>query len=405
MPKPKVQTDSPSAAFDFNNTQIAFAALSDRQLQQAWALFKVIGNPLVVQLGPTFAHLSLKLRLPIQSIIKKTIFSHFCGGESIDACLPRIEELGAKGIGTILDFAREGEGREADFDHVVAEIKRSIDMATKHRQLVPFAVFKPTGVAAIDLLAKKERGDKLSAEDQAAFERVKARFSAICEHAAKNKVPIMIDAEESWIQNTVDGLVMDLMARLNKERTIVFNTIQLYRHDRLDFIKECLAKAKVQGFHLGLKLVRGAYLEKENKFAAEHGQPSPINPNKKATDRDYNDALKFCVENLDHIAICAGTHNEESVRLLVELMNKHGIAANDPRITCAQLLGMSDNISFNLAAGGFHVAKYVPYGTVAELLPYLTRRAQENSSVMGQSSRELDLLTREMFRRKHAKTS
>lgn len=405
MPKPKVQTDSPRAVFDFNNTQIAFAALSDRQLQQAWALFKVIGNPLVVQLGPTFAQLSLKLHLPIQGIIKKTIFSHFCGGENIDACLPRIEELGTKGVGTILDFAREGEGREADFDHVVAEIKRTIDMATKHRKLVPFAVFKPTGVASIDLLAKKERGDSLNADELAAFERVKARFTAICEHAARSKVPIMIDAEESWIQKTVDSLVMDLMARLNKEQAIVFNTIQLYRHDRLDFIKDCSTKAKAQGFHLGLKLVRGAYLEKENKFAAEHGQVSPINTSKKATDREYNEALKYCVENLDHIAICAGTHNEESVRLLVELMNKHGIAADDPRITCAQLLGMSDNISFNLAAGGFHVAKYVPYGTVAELLPYLTRRAQENSSVMGQSSRELDLLTREMLRRKHAKHS
>jgi proline dehydrogenase len=258
-------------------------------------------------------------------------------------------------------------------------------------------------VASLELLAKVDRGDRLSVDEQAAFARVKGRFEAICEHAAKKRVRIMIDAEESWVQKPVDALAMDLMARLNKEKAIVFNTVQLYRHDRLEFMKSCHETAKAQGFHLGFKLVRGAYLEKENDKAAEDGRPSPINPTKEATDREYNEALKFCAAHLDRIALCAGTHNEDSVRLLVELMERNQIAPNDERIHFAQLLGMSDHISFNLAAAGYLVAKYVPYGTVAELLPYLTRRAQENSSVLGQSSRELDLLNREWARRKAAK--
>ncbi|WP_141731276.1 proline dehydrogenase family protein [Oligoflexus tunisiensis] len=403
MSNPKRQPEAPAAQLDLTNTAIAFASLSDEQLKQAIFLFKVIGNPLVVKLGPTFADLSLKLRLPIQGLIKKTIFSHFCGGETIPDCLPRIEKLGSKSVGTILDFAREGGGQDADFDLVTQEIIRTIDMAAQHRSLIPFAVFKPTGVATLDLLAKLDRGEQLSADEQAAFERVKGRFEAICQHAAKKRVRIMIDAEETWIQKTVDALAMDLMARLNKEQAIVFNTVQLYRHDRLEFIKACHQTAKENGFYLGLKLVRGAYLEKENNVAAREGRPSPINPSKEATDREYNEALKFCVAHVDRIAICAGTHNEDSVRLLVELMAQHHLAPNDERIHFAQLLGMSDHISFNLAAAGYLVAKYVPYGTVSELLPYLTRRAQENSSVLGQSSRELDLLNREYARRKAAK--
>ncbi|HYX32102.1 MAG TPA: proline dehydrogenase family protein [Oligoflexus sp.] len=403
MSKAKRQPETPAAKLDLNNTAIAFASLSDQQLRQAIFLFKVIGSPLVVKLGPTFADLSLKLRLPIQGLIKKTIFSHFCGGETIPDCLPRIEQLGTKSVGTILDFAREGGGQEEDFDLVTKEIIRTIDMAAQHRKLIPFAVFKPTGVASLDLLAKTDRGDVLTIDEQAAFARVKGRFEAICEHAAKKRVRIMIDAEESWIQKTVDTLAMELMARLNQEQAIVSNTIQLYRHDRLDFIKSCLATAQAQNFYLGFKLVRGAYLEKENDHAAEEGRPSPINPTKEATDREYNEALKFCVSNLDRIAFCAGTHNEASVRLLVDLMAQHQIEPHDERIHFAQLLGMSDNISFNLAAAGYLVAKYVPYGTVGELLPYLTRRAQENSSVLGQSSRELDLLNREYARRKTAK--
>lgn len=403
MSKTKPQPKTAATELDLNNTAIAFASLSDQQLWQAIILFKVIGSPLVVKLGPTFADLSLKLHLPVQGLIKKTVFSHFCGGENIPDCLPRIEQLGSKSIGTILDFAREGGGQEEDFDIVTQEIIRTIDMAAQHRHLIPFAVFKPSGVASLELMTKMDQGDRLTLEENAAFARVKARFASICEHAAKKRVRIMIDAEESWIQKTVDTLAMELMARLNKEQAIVFNTVQLYRNDRLEFIKTWHRTAQDQDFHLGFKLVRGAYLEKENETAAEEGRPSPLNSSKEATDREYNEALKFCVTHLERIAICAGTHNEDSVRLLVDLMARQKISPNDERIHFAQLLGMSDHISFNLAAKGYLVAKYVPYGTVAELLPYLTRRAQENSSVLGQSSRELDLLNREYARRKAAK--
>lgn len=385
-------------ALNFNDTQIAFKPLTDKELMRAYWLFKVIGKPTVVALGPFLTDLAIKLHLPIQTLIKKTVFAHFCGGETIKESLKRVDELAKFHVGTILDFAREGEGRESDFDGVEAEIIRTIEEAAQHLS-IPFAVFKPTGVASIDLLSKKESGAPLTAAEEAAFARVKKRFDSICSYAANKNVRIMIDAEESWFQNTIDALVQDLMAKYNKNRAIVFNTIQLYRHDRLAFLKESLATAERGSYYLGVKLVRGAYLEKENKRAAEQERRSPINSSKELTDKSYDDALRFCIAHLDRISLCAGTHNEQSVRLLTNLMEKQGIAPSDPRIHFAQLLGMSDHLSFNLAAKSYNVAKYVPYGRVNELLPYLTRRAQENSSVLGQTSRELNLLTSEMRRR------
>jgi proline dehydrogenase len=394
--------DSPkttSVKPDLNNTTIAFAHLSDTELRQAYWLFRILGQALVVQLGPNLADFALKFHLPVQTLIKKTIFSHFCGGESIEACMPRIEALARYGIGTILDFAREGGGREEGFDTVRDEVLRTIDWAAQHRS-IPFAVFKPSAVARLELLAKRDRGETLHTAEQAAWQRVRARFEAICASAAAKKVPVMIDAEESWIQDSVDQLAQEMMQRFNRQETIVYNTIQLYRHDRLDYLHNTLQHAREHNYQLGLKLVRGAYLEKENKIAAAEGRPSPLNASKEATDRLYDQALNLCTNNLDRIAFVAGTHNERSVLLLIDLMLKKGLAPSDPRISFAQLLGMSDHISYNLASAGFRVAKYVPYGTVAELLPYLTRRAQENSSVAGQSSRELSLLIREMRRRR-----
>ncbi|MCX6128005.1 MAG: proline dehydrogenase family protein, partial [Proteobacteria bacterium] len=276
----------------------------------------------------------------------------------------------------------------------------SIDMAAQHPESIPFAVFKPTGLASIDLLSKKESGQALSAEENAAYERVRLRFESVCAHAAALQVRIMVDAEESWIQNTVDALVTELMERFNQTRAIVFNTIQFYRHDRLEFLKRSLQKAEEKGYNLGFKIVRGAYMEKERKRATELGLISPINPTKAASDEAYDAAIHFCLEHIDRIAICAGTHNEASVQLLIKLMQEAKLSPQDPRLHFAQLLGMSDNISFNLAAAGYNVAKYMPYGTVAELLPYLSRRAQENSSVLGQSNRELDFLLSEIKRRK-----
>ncbi len=391
-PPPSKQT------LDLSNTQIAFAHLSNGQLMQAYWLFRIIGQDFVVRWGPQLASTSLKLRLPVQTLIKKTIFSHFCGGEDIKTCLPRIEELARYQVGTILDYAKEGGGREADFDAVSAEIQRTILEADIHRS-IPFAVFKPTGVASLDLLTKVEKGVSLSREEAAAWQRVQQRFRSICQLAFEKKVRIMIDAEESWIQNTVDGLAEAMMHDYNKAEAFVYNTVQLYRHDRLQYLKRAHEKATAQGYQLGFKLVRGAYLEKENKVALAEGRPSPLNSSKASTDHMYNAALRFCIEHIDRIALVAGTHNEESVLLLTELMAKHGLSPSDRRISFAQLLGMSDHISYNLAKLGYQVAKYVPYGPVADLLPYLTRRAQENSSVAGQSSRELKLLQKELVRR------
>ncbi len=383
---------------DFGNTQIAFSHLSNFRLRQAYWLFRVIGQPLVVKMGPSLADFSLKWHLPIETVIRKTIFSHFCGGESIEACLPRIEELARFHIGTILDFAREGGGAEAEFDAVRDEIIRTIDQAASHRS-IPFAVFKPSALISLDILAKRDRGITLSAAEEAAWQRFQARFAAICQRAFERRVRIMVDAEESWIQDSVDTCATEQMRLCNRSEALVFNTIQLYRHDRLAYVQRSFVDAEAQGYRLGVKLVRGAYLEKENRVAAAEGRPSPLNPSKAATDAMYDQTLRYCVDHLDRIALIAGTHNEASILLLTELMRAKNIAPGDPRIHFAQLLGMSDNISYNLASAGYNVAKYVPYGTVAELLPYLTRRAQENSSVAGQSSRELLLLLREMKRR------
>ncbi len=384
---------------DFSNTEIAFSHLSNIQLRQAYLLFRVIGQPLVVKMGPTLTDFALTFKLPVKTLIKKTIFSHFCGGETIRDCRTRIEELARFKVGTILDFAREGGGAEEDFDSVADEIKRTIDMAAENSN-IPFAVFKPTGIASLELLSKVEEGADLSIRERKAWTRVQERFESICSHAAKKQVRVMVDAEESWIQNTVDELVYEQMKKWNKDRAIVYNTVQLYRTDRNDYLTAILALSVTQSFHVGVKLVRGAYLEKENRVAQESNRTSPIHPHKEATDAAYDKALQQCIDSVSHCSIVAGTHNENSTKLLTQLMEQAGIPVHDKRIYFAQLLGMSDNLSYNLAAAGYNVAKYVPYGTVNELLPYLTRRAQENSSVAGQSSRELSLLEAEIKRRK-----
>ncbi len=389
---------SQSSEIDFSNTEIAFSHLSNAQLRQAYYLFKIIGQPLIVKMGPVCTDFALTFRLPVKTLIKKTIFSHFCGGETIRDCKSRIDSLARYHVGTILDFAREGGGTEEDFDLVAAEIKRTIDMAAESSH-IPFAVFKPTGIASLELLSKVERKADLSVRERKAWARVEERFQDITQHAARKQVRVMVDAEESWIQDTVDGLVYNAMKQHNKEKAIVYNTVQLYRHDRNDYLKALLDLAEQQDFHVGVKLVRGAYLEKELRVAAAEGRPSPLNPSKAATDAAYDRALQQCIERIDRCSIVAGTHNEASTKLLTQLMQAAGIKPQDERVFFAQLLGMSDNLSYNLAAAGFSVAKYVPYGTINELLPYLTRRAQENSSVAGQSSRELMLLESELKRR------
>ncbi len=384
---------------DLGDTRTAFAAKSDRELWQAYQLFRMIGSPGLTKVGSAMSKAALALHLPIKGIIKATIFKQFVGGETIQETLRTAQKLAKSHVGTILDYSVEGLDDDAALDATTEETLRTI-AAAKGSDHIPFAVFKPTGVARMGIMELVSKGTALDPTAQAEWERAKARVLRICQAAHDAGVPVLVDAEESWIQQAIDDLVADMMHRFNRERAIVFNTVQLYRHDRLAFLQASLAAARRDSYHLGVKLVRGAYMEKERAHATADGRPSPIQPDKAASDRDYDAALRFCVDHIDRMAVVAGTHNEASTLLLARLMNEHGIAHNDRRLWFAQLLGMSDNISFNLAAAGYNVAKYVPYGPVRDVMPYLLRRANENTSARGQTGRELGLIMAEMKRRK-----
>lgn len=391
--------ESEPKKLSFDNLENAFASKTNSEIEQAYWLFKAIENPKLVKAGSGLTEWALKYRLPIKGIIKGTIFKQFCGGETIEECTKTIEKLGRFGVGSILDYSVEGKEEESEFDHSCEEIISTIRRAKGDKD-IPFSVFKVTGLGRYDLLEKVSSGSTLSAEESAEFSRVKQRVNRICEEGYKLNVRVFIDAEESWVQQAIDDLATENMLAFNKEKPIIYNTIQLYRHDRLSFLKVSYEKAVNANYHLGLKLVRGAYMEKERERAKTKGYPSPIQPDKKSSDRDYNEAIRFCVDHLDRIAICAGTHNEESSLLLAQMMLEKDIAPSTDRIFFSQLLGMSDHISFNLAKAGFKVAKYVPYGPVDAVFPYLTRRAQENTSMAGQTGRELNLLMAEKKRRK-----
>jgi len=390
---------APAGLPDLGNTAIAFADKSNADLWRATWLFRIIGNPTISGIGQGFTKVALALKLPIKGAIKATIFKQFCGGETIDESLATASRLAKSGIGTILDHSVEGQDDEDALDDTVTEVLRTIAVA-KGRKDIPFCVFKPTGISRTDLLADVSAGKTLNAAEQAEWQRVQARMERLCKAAHDADVPLLVDAEESWLQPAIDALVDSMMAKYNRTRAIVYNTAQLYRHDRLAFLKASHAKALEGGYHIGMKLVRGAYMEKERERAAEKGYASPIHADKAAVDRDYDAAIVYCLDHLDHIAFMAGTHNEKSSLLLARLMHERGIAHSDVRICFAQLLGMSDNISYNLAAAQYRVAKYVPYGPVREVLPYLIRRAAENTSVKGQTGRELGLLLAERRRRK-----
>ena len=383
---------------DLGDTRIAFAHMSDGDLWRAQQLFRIIGNPVITGVGSWLTKAALALHLPIKAPIKATIFKQFVGGETIEECLRTSERLAKSHVGTILDHSVEGQEDEDTLDHTVEEILRTIAVAKTHKE-VPFSVFKPTGISRFALLEKKSSGS-LTADEQAEWARVEARMLRLCQAAYDAGEPILVDAEESWIQPAIDELVERMMERFNTERAIVYNTLQHYRHDRLDFLRASLAKAEKGNYYPGVKLVRGAYMEKERARAAEMGYPDPIQPNKAASDTDYDAALRFCAEHFDRISVCVGTHNEASTLLMARLMAERGLPKNDRRVWFAQLLGMSDNISYNMAAAGYNVAKYVPYGPVREVLPYLIRRANENTSARGQTGRELGLILAEMRRRK-----
>lgn len=386
---------------DFDNTQIAFAGKSDSALRWSSRLFKLMGSPLLVSLGETLQKIAFNLRLPVKGWIKKTVFRQFCGGEFIEECAATIAELHRFGIGTILDYSVEGKETEDELDASRDEIIATIQKANRH-PAIPFAVFKLTGICRAQLLEKVNGGERqLSAAEENEWTAALDRLDAICKAAHEVRVPVFIDAEESYFQDAIDDLADRMMAVYNRHAPIVYTTLQMYRHDRLAFLKECCTRARQKGYVQGIKLVRGAYMEKERNQAASQGVPSPIYPDKAATDSAYDEALTYIVQHIDHIALCAGTHNEKSTALLLRLMEQQGIEKQDKRIYFAQLLGMSDHISYNLAHHGYNVAKYVPYGPIEDVMPYLIRRARENTSVAGQSGRELKLIVREQHRRKN----
>lgn len=385
-------------ALDFQDTATAFADKSDSELQEKYRLFRMMNSPFLNALSTGAAKFALGLGLPVEGLIKRTIYEQFCGGETIEECQLVIERLGKAGIGTILDYSVEGKTKEVEFDETKAEIMRTVERA-KNDPNIPFAVFKVSGIAPLGTLERMSSKKKLDAKSQMKCEAIHARVEEICSLANKLGQPVFIDAEESWIQDAIDRMANEMMAKFNVGRAIVFNTVQLYRKDRLQFLRDSRKLAKREGFILGMKLVRGAYMEKERERAAEMGYESPIQPDRESTDADYDAAVDYCLSHLDEIAFVAGTHNEASTRRLVEQLHDQNIPPKHPHVNFSQLYGMSDNLSYVLAKHGYNVSKYVPYGPVKDAVPYLIRRAEENTSTAGQVSRELVLLESEMERR------
>ena len=378
----------------FNNTEIAFRSKSNWKLKKALWLFSIVKNPGISKIMTTLAEL-----FPIKPVIKSTVFDHFCGGETIAESEETIQELHSGGVQTILDYSVEGAQDEAAFDFTTREIMATIENAARHSE-IPFAVFKVSGIAPVGILEKSQSGQELTSEEQIAFDKCIGRIDTLCETASNNRVPVFIDAEDSWYQDIIDQTAYKNMARFNGEEPIVFNTFQMYRKDSLERLQVAISNARKNNYHFGAKLVRGAYMEIERERAVKIGYEDPICSSKEATDKLYNSGVKLCVDNIDNVALANCSHNEESNLLLTSLMEEKGIDRSDKRLFFAQLYGMSDNISFNLADAGYNVGKYVPYGPVKKVMPYLIRRATENTSVAGQSTRELALIQAEVKRRK-----
>ncbi|CAD5254972.1 MULTISPECIES: proline dehydrogenase family protein [unclassified Imperialibacter] len=385
--------------FTFEDTEVAFASKSDRELKKMYWLFAAMNSNFLVRFGTQGVILALKMKLPIKKLIKSTVFGHFCGGETIQECKQTISELGASGIGTILDYSAEGEKTEAGFEANKEEIMQTVMNAATSAH-IPFAVMKVSGLGSEELMTKSQDGKQLNGKEQKAFDNIHRRVEELCSKAHELNVRIFIDAEDYAYQGVIDGLALEMMRKYNKERVIVYTTFQFYRWDAYDKLVVLHEKGKAEGFYIGVKLVRGAYMENERERAEDLGYKDPIQPTKQATDIDYNRALDFCAANHKRIAFCSGSHNEQSNALLTSLMQQYGIAKDDPGVFFAQLYGMSDNISFKLSKEGYNVAKYVPYGPLEKVMPYLIRRAEENTSVAGQTGREFSFIKKEIERRK-----
>ena len=383
----------------FEDTATAFALKTDSELERAYFLFKMIANEPLVRMGTAVTNFAIKAHLPVEGLIRATVFDHFCGGVSEVDCLPVVDKMWEKGVCSVLDYSVEGKDTEDPLDNALEMILKVLNFV-KEKEAIPFAVFKPTGYGRFALFQKIGEGKKLNDAEQAEWNRVVARFDKTCKKAYELNVSLLIDAEESWMQDAADELVEEMMRKYNKEKAIVFNTLQMYRWDRMEYLKKLHKRAKEKGFKIGIKAVRGAYMEKEDERAETKGYPTPICASKQATDENFDNAVKYMVDNLDDISLFAGTHNEESCYKLMGLMEEVGIENSDPRIWFGQLFGMSDHISFNLADKKYNVAKYLPFGPVRDVMPYLIRRAEENTSVAGQTTRELSLLKKERKRRK-----
>lgn len=383
----------------FDNTEVAFALKTNSELERAYYLFEMIKREPLVKIGTAVTKFALKTHLPVEGIIRATVFDHFCGGVSEKDCMPAIDKMYTKNVYSVLDYSAEGKEIEEQFDMAMEKTLNTIKFGLQ-KPSIPFAVFKPTGFGRLEIYQKVTEGTELSAHELIEWKRIKERYDTVSKAAHKANIPLLIDAEESWMQLAADNLIEEMMEKYNKEKVIVFGTLQLYRWDRLDYLKGLHSRAKEKGFKIGEKLVRGAYMEKERERASEFGYKDPICADKAATDKMYNDVLVYMMENIDDMAIFAGTHNEDSSYLCMDLINNYNFDKNDKRIWFGQLYGMSDHISYNLAAAGYNVAKYLPFGPVRDVMPYLIRRAEENTSVAGQTNRELELLKRERERRK-----
>ncbi len=387
----------------FNDTKIAFAEKSTAQLEKAKWMFTAIKYPSLTNVGINVLNFTIKNNFPlVTDLVKTTLFEQFCGGETREQSMKVVDKMFKHHVGSIFDYAIEGKEEEAAFDTTCQEIKENIKFAIGN-PAIPFVVFKPTGFGRLDLYADVSAGKELTSSEKEEWQRVRNRYEEVCKMAYDNKVILMIDAEESWMQDAVDHLVNEMMEKYNKEKAYIWNTIQMYRTGRLEYLAQDLERAKSKNYFLGYKFVRGAYMEKERERAAEKNYPDPIQPTKEATDDNYNAAVDFVLENLDRVAAFFGTHNEKSTELAIDKMKTLGLAHDDERLHFGQLYGMSDNITYWLGENKYNACKYLPYGPVKDVVPYLTRRAQENTSVAGQTGRELSLIQKELERRRKEK--
>ena len=387
----------------FNDTKIAFAEKSTAQLEKAKWMFTAIKYPSLTNVGINVLNFTIKNNFPlVTDLVKTTLFEQFCGGETREQSMKVVDKMFKHHVGSIFDYAIEGKEEEAAFDTTCEEIKENIKFAIGN-PAIPFVVFKPTGFGRLDLYADVSAGKELTSSEKEEWQRVRNRYEEVCKMAYDNKVILMIDAEESWMQDAVDHLVNEMMEKYNQEKAYIWNTIQMYRTGRLEYLAQDLERAKSKNYFLGYKFVRGAYMEKERERAAEKNYPDPIQPTKEATDDNYNAAVDFVLENLDRVAAFFGTHNEKSTELAIDKMKTLGLAHDDERLHFGQLYGMSDNITYWLGENKYNACKYLPYGPVKDVVPYLTRRAQENTSVAGQTGRELSLIQKELERRRKEK--